>query len=130
MHLRIGINMGEVIAVEDNLQGNSVNLAVRIEGLADPGGVASDTVYRYVRNQTAVKFEDMGEQRVRGFADAVHTYRMAPAEAPAKALASASVQENDKVTLNNTVPDGIAFDVASNEQSARPVILSFAFQQS
>ena len=128
MHLRIGINMGEVIAVEDNLQGNSVNLAVRIEGLADPGGIAiSDTVYRHVRYQSAVKFEDMGEQRVRGFTDAVHTYRMAPAEAPANALASAKVQKDDKATLNNTAPNGTAFDAAGGEQSEKPVIVVLPF---
>ncbi len=81
MLLRIGINMGEVMVSGGDLVGNSVNLAARIEGLADPGGVAiSETVHRHLSNGMSAMFEDMGEHRVRGFPEPVRTFRASPGE--------------------------------------------------
>jgi adenylate cyclase len=59
---RVGINLGDVIAEGDDIHGDGVNLAARIEGLADPGGICvSRPVRDQVRDKLALDFEDLGE---------------------------------------------------------------------
>ena len=66
IELRIGINLGDVIVEGDDLYGDGVNIAARIEALADPGGVfVSNTVYDHVRDRLPFVFEDLGEQQFR-----------------------------------------------------------------
>src|SRR3984893_18765143 len=60
---RVGINLGDVIAEEDDIYGDGVNIAVRVEALAAPGSVCvSGTVREHVGNRLPYAFEDMGEQ--------------------------------------------------------------------
>ena len=69
MRFRIGINLGDVIVEGGDLYGDGVNLAARLEGLAEPGGISiSDTVYHHVAGKLPVHFEDMGEHVVKNFA--------------------------------------------------------------
>jgi class 3 adenylate cyclase len=69
IELRIGINLGDVIVEGDDLYGNGVNIAARIEALADPGGVfVSNTVHDQVRDRLPFAFEDLGEQQVKNIA--------------------------------------------------------------
>jgi adenylate cyclase len=66
IELCIGINLGDVIVEGDDLYGDGVNIAARIEALADAGGVfVSNTVHDHVRDRLPVIFEDLGEQHVR-----------------------------------------------------------------
>ena len=63
---RIGINLGDVIVEGDDLYGDGVNIAARIEALADAGGVfVSNTVHDQVRDRLPFVFEDLGEHRSR-----------------------------------------------------------------
>jgi class 3 adenylate cyclase len=79
LSLRVAVNFGPVLVTDDDLLGNSVNLAVRIEGLADPGGIViSDDTYRHLKDQVRATFEDMGEHRVRGYSEPVRVYRVEP----------------------------------------------------
>jgi adenylate cyclase len=81
MHFRIGINLGDVIVEGNNLFGDGVNIAARLEGLAEPGGICvSGDVYRHVRGRLAVGFEDLGEQEMKNIIEPVRVYRvdMAP----------------------------------------------------
>jgi adenylate cyclase len=90
IELRIGINLGDVIADRDDLYGDGVNIAARIEALADPGGIfVSNTVYDQVRDRPPFVFEDLGEQRVKNIARPVGVYRVRDAAA-AKATSSQS----------------------------------------
>src|SRR6516165_4380366 len=91
IELRIGINLGDVIVEGDDLYGDGVNIAARIEALADPGGVfVSNTVHDQVRDRLPYVFEDLGEQQVKNIARPVRVYRVgdvrgaesAPAPAP------------------------------------------------
>src|SRR5580693_6980293 len=87
---RIGINLGDVIVEGDDLYGDGVNIAARIEALADPGGVfVSNTVYDHVRDRLPFLFEDLGEQQVKNITRPVRVYRVRdrarPAEKPARA---------------------------------------------
>jgi adenylate cyclase len=69
IELRIGINLGDVIVEGDDLYGDGVNIAARIEALADAGGVfVSNTVHDHVRDRLPFVFEDLGEQHVKSIA--------------------------------------------------------------
>jgi class 3 adenylate cyclase/TolB-like protein len=79
IELRIGINLGDVIVEDGDLYGNGVNIAARIEALADAGGVfVSNTVHDHVRDRLPFVFEDLGEQRVKNIARPVRVYRVRP----------------------------------------------------
>jgi adenylate cyclase len=76
IELRIGINLGDVIVEGDDLYGDGVNIAARIEALADAGGVfVSNTVHDHVRDRLPFLFEDLGEQPVKNIARPVRVYR-------------------------------------------------------
>jgi Adenylate and Guanylate cyclase catalytic domain len=75
--LRIGINLGDVIVEGDDLYGDGVNIAARIEALADAGGVfVSNTVHDHVRDRLPFVFEDLGEQQVKNIARPVRVFRV------------------------------------------------------
>ena len=77
IRFRIGINLGDVIAEEHDIFGDGVNIAARLEGLAEPGGVlVSNTVYDQVRDRLPFAFEDMGERHVKNIARPVQVYRV------------------------------------------------------
>jgi adenylate cyclase len=74
---RIGINLGDVIVEGDDLYGDGVNIAARIEALADAGGVfVSNTVHDQVRDRLPFVFENLGEQQVKNIARPVRVYRV------------------------------------------------------
>jgi adenylate cyclase len=77
IELRIGINLGDVIVEGDDLYGDGVNIAARVEALADPGGVfVSNTVHDHVRDRLPFVFEDLGEQQVKNIARPIRVYRV------------------------------------------------------
>ena len=81
IELRIGINLGDVIVEGDDLYGDGVNIAARIEALADAGGVfVSNTVHDHVRDRLSFVFEDLGKQQVKSIARPVQVYRVRDAE--------------------------------------------------
>ena len=83
MQFRIGVNLGDVIAEDNNLYGTGVNVAVRLEQLAEPGGICiSQTVYDQVRKIVEIPFQDIGERRLKNIADPVHVYRILPSPLP------------------------------------------------
>jgi adenylate cyclase len=87
IELRIGINLGDVIVEGDDLYGDGVNIAARVEALADAGGVfVSNTVHDQVRDRLPFVFEDLGEQQVKNIARPVRVYRVRDAAAKSPAL--------------------------------------------
>src|SRR5215467_3312058 len=76
LRLRIGVNLGDVIVGQDGeLYGDGINIAVRLEGIADPGGILiSDKVYSEVEGKLDVGFEDRGEQHLKNIAKPVRAY--------------------------------------------------------
>ena len=77
MRYRMGINLGDIVIEGDDILGDGVNIAARLEGLAEAGGICiSGDVYRQVRNKLDLAFEDLGEQRVKNIAEPVRTYRI------------------------------------------------------
>src|SRR6516164_8504143 len=81
IEFRIGINLGDVILDEGDIYGDGVNLAARLEALAEPGEVCVSRVVRdQVRDRLDLAFEDRGEQRVKNIARPVHVFRIPIAE--------------------------------------------------
>jgi adenylate cyclase len=78
---RIGINLGDIMIDQNDIFGDGVNIAARLETLAEPGGVCVSRVVRdQVRDKLAIVFEDMGEQQVKNIARPVRAYRAVLAE--------------------------------------------------
>jgi adenylate cyclase len=80
MEIRMGINIGDVIVEGDDLFGDGVNVAARLEGLADPGGICvSGSAHEQVRHKLDLIFEDMGQQSVKNIDEPVRAFRIAAA---------------------------------------------------
>jgi adenylate cyclase len=98
MDFRMGINLGDIVVDSEDIYGDGVNIAARIESLAAPGGISiSGSVYDQVRKKVDLTFEDMGEQAVKNISDPIHVYAIM-LEQPARSVGIA-----DKVGLE--LPD-------------------------
>ena len=96
IEFRIGINVGDIIIDGGDIFGDGVNVAARLEGLADPGGImVSSVVHDQVRDKLSFSFEDMGEQTVKNIARPIGVHRVSLAEhaAPQKPAGSGSSVE-------------------------------------
>jgi adenylate cyclase len=79
MLFRIGIHLGDVIAEDNGIHGDGVNIAARLEQLAEPGGIClSEVVHASVRNKLSLHFVDRGEQSLKNIADPVQVFHVAP----------------------------------------------------
>jgi adenylate cyclase len=77
MEFRIGINLGDVIVEGDDIHGDGVNIADRMQALAEPGGIAiSGTAYDHVKAKLPVGYASLGEQQVKSIAEPVRVYRV------------------------------------------------------
>jgi adenylate cyclase len=77
MHFRIGISIGDVVERDGDLLGDGVNVAARLQALAEPGGICvSRNVQEAVLNKISVPFRDMGEREVKNLPHPVHAYRV------------------------------------------------------
>jgi class 3 adenylate cyclase len=77
MRFRIGINLGDVMVEDDNLFGDGVNIAARIQALADPGGVCvADSVYQQIRNKVPLESRYLGKQTVKNIARPVVVHKI------------------------------------------------------
>lgn len=76
LKFRIGINLGEVVHDRSGIYGDGVNLAARIQGLAEPGGVCvSGTIYEQIAGKIDLEFDDLGFHKVKNISQPVHVYR-------------------------------------------------------
>src|SRR5580700_3886719 len=77
IRFRIGINVGDIIIEGDDILGDGVNIAARIEGIAEPGGISiSEDAWRQVRGKVTANFIDIGEQSLKNIARPVRVYRL------------------------------------------------------
>jgi TolB-like protein len=77
IEFRIGINVGDVVIEDGDLLGDGVNVAARLESIAQPGGICiSDDAYRQVRDKLDIQFEDAGEQQLKNIERPVRVYRL------------------------------------------------------
>ncbi len=76
MEFRIGINLGDVVVDGERIYGDGVNIAARMEGLAEGGGICiSGTVFDHIKGKVSVNFEDLGPQQVKNIAEPIRAYR-------------------------------------------------------
>src|SRR6266404_5031774 len=102
IEIRVGINLGDVIIDEDDVYGEGVNIAARLEALADPGSVViSSAVFEQVRDRVPDSFEDLGDQQVKNIARPVRLYRLAqlPIPTPASPMAMSPLPLPDKPSI-------------------------------
>ncbi len=77
MEFRIGINLGDVIEDEERIYGDGINIAARLEGLAEGGGICiSGTVYEHIKNKLPLEYTYMGEQSVKNIKEPVRVYQV------------------------------------------------------
>ena len=103
IEFRIGINLGDVIVEDDDIFGDGVNVAARLESVAKPGGVAvSASVRDHVGNKLDLVFEDMGEQQLKNIELPVRVYNVVLGDSPAvqrRGAADAEVAIADKPSI-------------------------------
>ena len=103
IRLRIGVNLGDIIVEGSDIYGDGVNVAARLEGLAEPGGICvSGKVYEEVRNKLPAAFEDLGDQKVKNIREPVRVYRWTGAAAdpmPGTAEAEGALPLPDKPSI-------------------------------
>src|SRR5712691_1272474 len=95
MEFRIGINLGDVMVDGEQIYGDGVNIAARLQALADAGGICiSGTVHEHVKNKLALSYEDLGEQVVKNIAEPVRVWRVRLEESrsPASAVRSSKAK--------------------------------------
>ena len=96
IEFRIGINVGDIVAEDGDIFGDGVNVAARLEGLADPGGICvSARVQEDAGGKLDVSFEDLGEQNLKNIARPIRVYR--GAAAPMELLAMGSARQHWKL---------------------------------
>lgn len=77
MDFRMGIHLGDILIEGDRIYGEGVNIAARLQSMAEPGGICiSATVHEQVRNKVGVEYEDLGDRLVKNIPDQVHVYRI------------------------------------------------------
>ncbi|MDJ0957002.1 MAG: adenylate/guanylate cyclase domain-containing protein [Arenicellales bacterium] len=107
IHFRIGVNLGDVIEDRGDIYGDGVNIAARLESLAEPGGICiSESVRTAVGKKLNLDYEDMGDQQVKNIAEAVRAY---------------------KVRMAQTAPDSKAAEPEGPELPSKPSIVVLAF---
>jgi pimeloyl-ACP methyl ester carboxylesterase len=92
---RIGVNLGDIIIQDNDVYGDGVNIAARLESLAEGGGICiSGDVYRQVRGRVEVNFEEMGEKQVKNIPEPIQVYRIKPDGGAPKRKASTNDSQN------------------------------------
>jgi len=87
IELRIGVNVGDIMVEDDDVFGEGVNVAARLEGLADPGGILlSRAAYDQVRDRVEHVFEDLGERSLKNIARPVQVFRLVMARRPPRQI--------------------------------------------
>jgi len=115
LRFRVGVHLGDVIVEGDDIFGDGVNVASRIEALADPDGIAiSDDAHRQVRDRLSIAWQDGGEHEVKNIARPISVWRWTPAEKQTLPIATATPE-------SLAPPDGpsiavLPFDNMSGDQ--------------
>jgi TolB-like protein/class 3 adenylate cyclase len=103
IEFRIGIHVGDIIIDDNDIFGDGVNIAARLEGIAEPGGVCiSDDAQRQIRGKVDIAFEDMGPQTLKNIAEPMRAWRM---QIGASAVASSSIRSSVETTQSLALPD-------------------------
>jgi class 3 adenylate cyclase len=101
VQFRMGINLGDIVADADDIHGDGVNIAARLEGLAEPGGVCvSGDVYRQIRNKLDLGYRALGEKQVKNIAEPIVAWMIAPPGKPGYKPAAWHDATNDNIFVS------------------------------
>ena len=101
MEFRIGVNIGDIVQDGDRIYGNGVNIAARIEGIADPGGICiSRNTYDHVKDKLNLGFDYLGEHEVKNIEEPVRVYKvLLDSDSSATTLVKDSLELPDKPSM-------------------------------
>jgi adenylate cyclase len=100
IEIRIGIHVGDIIIEEGDIFGDGVNIAARLEGISEPGGICiSDDAFRQVRGKIDVAFEDAGDQQLKNIEQPVKVYRIQLGETAAKAWKTSASSDRPSIAV-------------------------------
>jgi adenylate cyclase len=100
---RIGIHVGDIVIADDDIFGDGVNIAVRLEGIAEPGGICvSDDAHRQIRGKIGLDYDDMGPQVLKNIAEPMRVWRIRANGVAATAPNHRTVGDTELLAL----PDG------------------------
>jgi adenylate cyclase len=100
MRFRIGINLGDVMIQGEDLIGDGVNVAARLQGLSEPGGICiSGTVYEQIKNKLTIACDDLGDQIVKNIADPVRVHRVRLGRSAAPRLETTRIATAPRIRL-------------------------------
>ncbi len=117
IRFRVGINLGDVIVDGDDIYGDGVNVAARLESLAEPGGICvRRTVRNQVRDKLPLSFEDMGEIEVKNIARPIRAFRVLSKPAAATAGTRARVRLKPAIAVGAVVAVIAVFESILAEQ--------------
>ena len=98
--LRAGINIGDVIVEPHDIFGDGVNIAARLESMAEPGGICvSSSAYEHVRGKVGVEFVDLGEQRLKNIARPIHMFKVLDRVAAAKQRPALALPDRPSIAV-------------------------------
>ena len=101
IQFRIGIHVGDIVIDDNDIFGDGVNIASRLEGIAEPGGVCiSDDAYRQIRGKVDITFDDMGEQTLKNIVEPTRAWQIRRAN-----RATGAIRPSSPPILNLTLPD-------------------------
>jgi len=113
LQLRVGINLGDIVTEDHDIFGDGVNIAARLEGLAEPAGICISRVVRdQIRDKLPYDFEDRGEQQVKNIARPVRVYAMTPQAIEATERVAASPRRGRRLDARLGVIAAIAMAIA------------------
>ena len=111
MHFRMGIHMGDVIADEDEVFGDDVNIAVRLQAVATPGGIAvSEKAYGEAGKRLSVALADAGQHRFKNIADPVHVWTWTPEWTPREPTAGDDARSDLPAQYRTAIVGVLPFD--------------------
>jgi len=100
IEFRIGINVGDVMLDRGDIFGDGVNVAARLEGIAEPGGIClSEDAHRQVRGKLELATEDIGEHKLKNIAQVVRVYRVRPSTAAASTRPSLPLPDKPSIAV-------------------------------
>ena len=113
IEFRVGINLGDVVIDGDDIQGDGVNVAARLETMSEPGGLCiSDVVYQSIKGKTGLIFSDFGEQRLKNIDTPIRVWKWDPEPTGAAQGSAASDPAIEQEIKFCTSPDGVTIAYA------------------
>ncbi len=111
---RIGINLGDIVIEGDDIFGDGVNVAARLEGLSEPGGMCiADVVHQSIEGKLEFTFDDLGQQAVKNIARPVHAWQWRMGGAQGRATEALEAQDANQEIRFCMAPDGVQIAYAT-----------------